>query len=217
MKRFFSLILSFALLLPNLEVLVNAIPASDTQLDETVKGSEGTVYTSESKWYGTCGDNLTWKVDDDTGILTISGTGAMANYTKNSHSPWYWYFESIRSVIIENGVTSIGTYAFYDCIEITTVTIPGSVISIGERAFARCFELTSVTISEGVTNIGDSAFNECSSLTNVIIPESVNSIGIWVFSNCYSLASVTISGSVTNRSEELPRKHRLGKHQILPR
>ncbi|MBR7155112.1 MAG: leucine-rich repeat protein, partial [Paludibacteraceae bacterium] len=71
-------------------------------------------------WSGTCGDNLTWELTD--GVLTISGTGAMSNYTSSS-SPWYSYRSSITSVVIEEGVTNIGNYAFYNCTGLTSVTI----------------------------------------------------------------------------------------------
>ena len=145
---------------------------------------------------GTCGDNLTWTLSDS--VLTISGTGAMANYNT---MPWYKYCLSIQSVIITDGVTSIGDHAFYGCSSLTSVTIPNSVTSIGERAFSGCSSLTSITIPNSVTSIGSSAFVCCSSLTSVTIPNSVTSIGNGAFMYCSSLTSITIPNSVTSIGE----------------
>ena len=104
---------------------------------------------------------------------------------------------NLTSVTISNGVTSIGGYAFYRCYGLTGVTIPGSVTNIGEWAFALCESLTNVTIPYGVTSIADYAFFVCDSLTNVTIPNSVTSIGEWAFA-VTSLTNVTIPSSVIN-------------------
>ena len=135
---------------------------------------------------GTCGTNLTWTLDTESGTLTISGTGSMKNYTSDS-MPWYSYSSSITTVIIEDGVTSIGNWAFRPCSSLTSVTIPNSVTSIGEGAFCYCSSLTSITIPNSVTSIGESAFYNCSSLTSVTIPNSVTSIGHSAFYGCSSL------------------------------
>ena len=141
---------------------------------------------------GTCGENLTW--DLTNGVLTISGTGDMTNYDMDSPFPDL----SISSVIISDGVTSIGEYAFADCYELSSVTIGNSVTSIGQAAFATCTGLTSVTIGNSVTSIGEEAFEDCSSLISVTIPNSVISIGDYAFNYCESLTSVTIGNSVTS-------------------
>ena len=146
---------------------------------------------------GTCGDNLTWVLDDE-GTLTISGTGAMEDYENYDDSPWYDSKTSIISIIIEDGVTSIGDHAFNDCYYLSNVTIPNSVTTIGLYAFSSCRSLTSMTIPNSVTSIGDRAFSGCKSLTSVTIPNSVTSIGDHVFSECYNLSNVTIPNSVTS-------------------
>ena len=148
---------------------------------------------------GTCGENVNWTLDAD-GTLTISGTGAMANYNIDDdyaiRAPWYGSL--VKTVIIKNGVTSIGDYAFHNSRYLTSVTIPASVTSIGNHAFHNCPSLTSVTIPASVTSIGISVFNGCESLTSVTIPNGVTSIGGWMFYGCSSLTRVTIPNSVTS-------------------
>ena len=138
---------------------------------------------------GTCGENLTWELDDQ-GVLTISGTGAIRAYAFEG-------YDSLTSVTILDGVTGIGTYAFYNCDSLSSVMIPGSVTSVGDFSFYKCDSLTSVTILDGVTRIGVSAFSNCGKLTSVTIPDSITIIGGFAFTNCGSLAGVTIPDSVT--------------------
>ncbi len=140
---------------------------------------------------GTTGD-CTWTLDDN-GLLTISGSGAMGNNFVNSTLR-----TNIKSVIIENGVTTIGEYAFYYCTGLTSVTIPNSVTTIGQYAFSNCTVLTSVTIGNSVTSIGNNVFYNCRSLTSITIPDSVTTISNYAFMDCTSLTSVTIGNSVTS-------------------
>ena len=148
---------------------------------------------------GTCGDNVTWTLDA-SGTLTISGKGAMADYYIFS-VPWYDTRSQVKTVIIKNGVTSIGNCAFDGCSSLTSATIPNSVTGIGNWAFYGCSSLTSATIPDSVTSIGEDAFNGCKSLTSVTIPNSVTSIANGAFSNCSSLTSVTIPDGVTSIGE----------------
>jgi ribosomal protein L37AE/L43A len=140
-------------------------------------------------------DNLIWKLYED-GTLNISGTGAMKDYD-NDPSP-ACRNSNVKKVVIEDGVTSIGNYAFWGCSNLTSITIPDSVTSIGDSAFNTCSSLTSLTIPNSVTSIGDSAFNTCSSLTSITIPDGVTSIEFAAFYACSSLTSLTIPNSVTS-------------------
>ena len=124
---------------------------------------------------GKNGDNVTWKLTSE-GTLTISGTGDMADFEWDG-TPWYSVSSQVKSVVIKDGVTSIGDCAFGGCISLTSVSIPDGVISIGFAAFESCSLLTGVTIPNSVTGIGDYAFGYCSSLISVTIPGSVTSIG----------------------------------------
>ncbi len=118
---------------------------------------------------GSCGEDLSWTLDSD-GVLTISGTGKMANYNNIYASPWCdRRRDFIKTVVISEGVTSIGDVAFRNCSGLTSVTIPASVTSIGVFAFDRCSGLTGVTIPESVTSIGGAAFSDCTGLTDISV------------------------------------------------
>lgn len=142
---------------------------------------------------GTCGENLTWSFNTDNGVLTIEGSGAMANYDMGGLLP-----DGATSVNIGNGVTSIGIRAFAYCHDLTSITIPNSVTSIGTGAFLDCYALTSITIPNSVTGIGTEAFRGCTGLTSIKIPNSVTSIGGRFLDGCIGLTSLTIPNSVTS-------------------
>jgi hypothetical protein len=105
--------------------------------------------------------------------------------------------KTVHTVIIKEGVTTIGEGAFEDCVLLTTVIIPGSVTIIGERAFEDCVRLEDIIIPNGVKSIGNRAFNECWSLETVIIPDSVTAIGTDAFGLCSELKTVVIGKGVT--------------------
>ena len=151
-------------------------------------------WADDSGW---CGENVTYSYVLSTGTLTISGTGYMEDFTSSSKVPWNAYSSSINKVVINNGVESIGKYAFYCCTGLTSVEIPNSVKSIGIFAFMGCTGLTSVTIPNSVTSIEYAAFEGCTALTSATIPNSVTSIGIAAFRGCTGLTSITIPNSVT--------------------
>ena len=166
-------------------------------------------------------DNLTWKLYED-GTLNISGTGAMKDYShsEGNQSPVFDN-DTIKSVVIEDGVTSIGNFAFKSCGGLISVTIPDSVTSIGNFAFSGCegltnitipnsvtcigmkvfggcSGLTSITIPNSVTSIDEGAFEFCSSLTSILLPDGITSIGVGAFGNCESLINITIPDGVTS-------------------
>ena len=144
---------------------------------------------------GTCGDNTYWELDN--GLLSIGGEGAITT------NPWESYSNSINEVVIGEGVTGIGNYAFRNCSSLTSVTIPNSVTSIGYNAFSGCTGLTDITIPNSVTSIGSFAFSGCSGLTSITIPNSVTSIGDHAFEGCTGLTGVTIPNSVTSIGESV--------------
>ncbi|MDE7079606.1 MAG: leucine-rich repeat domain-containing protein, partial [Clostridia bacterium] len=116
--------------------------------------------------------------------ITYKGTA----YRVTSIDSYAFYdCSSLTSIKIPRGVTSIGNSAFDGCSSLTSIEIPSSVTSIGEYAFYGCSNLTNIEIPSGVTSIGKYAFYGCSNLTNIEIPSSVTSIGSFAFSYCSSL------------------------------
>ncbi len=133
---------------------------------------------------GSCGSSVTYELDEN-GLLVISGSGDMGIYQGITYCPWHAQRENIKTVIIKNGVTSIGDGAFLGCKGLAdekgfvivrnvlydyvgkdvNVTIPDSVTSIRESAFSGCTSLTAITIPDSVTSIGNGAFYECTGLT----------------------------------------------------
>lgn len=160
-------------------------------------GVGGNAIAASAASSGNCGDNgsnVTWSLDDD-GTLTISGSGKIEDYRSDIDQPWYSNRSDITSVVIEPGVTSIGSLAFYECSNLTSITIPSGFISIGDYAFWNCTGLTSITIQNGVTSIGTGAFWNCTGLTSITIPSSVTSIGVNVFYNCTGLTDITVDSN----------------------
>ncbi|MCI8510336.1 MAG: leucine-rich repeat domain-containing protein, partial [Lachnospiraceae bacterium] len=113
--------------------------------------------------------------------FVIDENGVLTKYKGNS-----------KKVVVPEGVTSIGDYAFNWCSDLTSIELPEGVTSIGDRAFTWCIGLTSIELPERLTSIGDYAFNG-SGLTSIELPEGVTSIGDYAFSDCSSLTSINIS------------------------
>lgn len=148
---------------------------------------------------GKCGDSASWKLDAD-GVLTITGAGPMADY--GAYGPWYIaHLTDIKKVVVQKGVTAIGSYAFASLERVTSVTIPEGVTSIGSSAFENCGlmaygGLGAVTLPEGLTTIGSSAFSG-SYMDSLTLPESLRTIGGAAFEKSH-LKTLTIPGGVTS-------------------
>ena len=144
-------------------------------------------------------DNSNAIIETESNTLIVGfKTTTIPNSVTSIGSYAFYNCSSLTSITIPNSVTSIGSEAFEKCTGLTSVVIPNSVTSIGSSAFSGCSGLTSVTIPDGVTSIGFNAFNGCSNLTSITIPNSVTSIGSSAFYNCSGLTSITIPNSVTS-------------------
>ena len=141
------------------------------------------------------GDGSVMATLSDDGTLTISGNGEMKFWNSSYVVAWDSNRKNIKNVIINNGVTSIGKYAFEGCSNLTSITIPNSVTSIGMSAFYYCTSLTKITIPDSVTSIESFAFGRCTSLTSITIPNSVTSIRYGAFHCCTSLTSINVDSN----------------------
>lgn len=139
---------------------------------------------------GKCGDNLKWNIDN-MGVLTISGTGRM-NSWRIHQTPWENYLRNVNTVIVEEGVTSIGTYSFWQCYSLSTVQLSKGIKEIETCAFWNCENLSSLEFPMGVTKIGNSAFGRCPKLSSIFIPSSVINIGDEAFWECEGLQSIVV-------------------------
>ena len=160
--------------------------------------STASVFAQDCDHSGTTYNGLTWCLK--SGTLTISGEGAI-DYGSNG-TPWYVYRESITSIVIQEGVTSTGGYAFESCINLTSVTLPNSLTTIGLMAFQLCEKLTSINLPNNLLYIGLAAFQGCTDLPSITIPNSVIQIYNAPFSNCKSLMSIDVESENNNYTSE---------------
>ena len=205
---------------PEEEIIDESIPGESENLpEEILEEGEGEDLLAPS---GSCGANLTWTLEK--GVLTILGTGDMDDYSEENEAPWMQYSANIKVVVIAEGVTSIGDYAFASLSAMTQVTISGSVKSIGEFAFCECTALNAIVIPDSVTELGQYAmyhcqalaeafigtgvheinaytFCDCSALVKVVLGNYVERIGLRAFAGCSSLVSLTITGDTPAPTE----------------
>lgn len=173
------------------------VPPNDPDADTSIAG-------------GTLSGGLTWNLTK-AGTLTVSGSGAMPNFGSANEQPWRKNKDQIRKIVIKNGVTGIGSCAFWECgvlsaeispsvteignsafrkTSIIYLTIPSGVKTIGDSAFRECQNLGSMTVSEGVETIGPNAFRACANLASIALPASVREVGAAAFFQCQTMKSV---------------------------
>ena len=154
-------------------------------------------FVSAAEVSGTCGDNLRWTLSE-SGVLTVSGEGNMNLYSELYPAPWYSHRNKIRSIVVEEGVTSIGNRAFRGLEEAVSVTLPSTLKTIGSYAFVNCSKLKMVSFSDGLETIEESAFEKCESLMSVRLPETLKTLERKAFYFCSSLKVMDVPASVTS-------------------
>ena len=151
---------------------------------------------------GKCGDSATWTLDN-TGTLTISGTGATYNYDMdddgNSAAPWCTKarIQRVNKVVVNSGITELGYSMFSNCTQLTSVSLPSGLKRIGSCLFLGCTRLSTITIPSSVTTIESNAFTHCDSITAITLPGGLRTMGDAVCSQMAKLTTATVSGGVT--------------------
>ena len=185
------------------ENLKEQLKAENENLEEQLENSDSTENNQQSdsmsenllkttiaspETSGVCGANLTWYYQN--GVLAITGTGEMTDYSYNwsdqtRDTPWDDLKEQVGWVIIDDGATTVGEYAFSGFKTLSKVILPDSITSIGAHAFSGgCSNLSEITLPNSLTSIGMYAFENCLNLSEVTIPNSVTSIGVHIFLGC---------------------------------
>ena len=181
-------------------VTMEPVWTADETFAVTVKASSGEKYAEKTisiKKFkstdvitGSCGTSATFKIANDE--LTISGTGAMTNFTSGS-TPWNAFLSKIKKVTVEDGITAIGNNSFANAVNLSDVSLPSSLTSVGTYAFSSCGKLTSIDIPDSTADIGMYAFNGCTGLTEITFS---GSIGAMAFNNCSALKTATAEEGV---------------------
>ena len=154
---------------------------------------------------GRCGTNLWFNFYSSSNTLDIyigteGTTGNMTNYNQADQVPWKSVRGQIEKVIIGEGVTGIGNYAFYGCSALRIVEIASTLTNIGNSAFQNCTSLESIDIPDNVTRIGNSAFSGCEQLSSISLPDNMVTIEDFAFESCKALTSFSFPTGVTNIS-----------------
>ena len=146
---------------------------------------------------GKCGAEVGFTVekDGDRVILTVSGRGEMTDWIENTEAPFYPYRDTVTDIVIGDGVTSMGNYAFRGFSELERVTIAGSVIYCGACDFDMCPKLVSLTLNEGTEVIGPKCFEKCTALTSVAFPSTLRAIDFKAFRTCDALTDISYNGT----------------------
>lgn len=202
-------------------------PADDESWDEETR----IAWAPEATWIqnmdgalvarGECGENATWKLTDE-GVLSVRGTGKMTDYSSSTPSPFYEYRQSIKKIVIDKGITSvgagcfsgrggttaiesvelpetitsIGASAFNWCTNLKDIEIPDNVVSIGAYAFYNCDSMTRAILPAGLEEMGEAAFGACDGFETIDIPDALTSLGDCAFANCMNLKSLSLPGNI---------------------
>lgn len=145
-------------------------------------------------------NHTSWKLDEN-GVLIISGSGSMLDFSKPESAPWHAKRDQITAVAVELGVTRIGNFAFADCPNLSEISLPASVKEIGWNAFQNGVSLKKLDLPEGLEMIEGNAFDGCTGLQKVTVPEGVTAVGFGAFQKCDGLISISLPSTLEKLGE----------------
>ena len=157
-------------------------------------GTQGGNAESASGTHGA----LTWNYDKETKTLTLSGSGAMVDFDDADSVPWSAVRTSAEKLVVGDGITTVGSYAFYAMSALKEIDLPVTVTSLGTSSFSFCSKLETLSLPSGVTTIGNSAFEGCGGLVAAFLPASVTVVGDRAFAFCYSMENFIMTGEPTS-------------------
>ncbi len=151
---------------------------------------------------GSCGDDIKWKYEASGNTLTLSGKGNIPSYKSSSEVPWAEAMASVKKIVIKNGVTSVGNYAFYGAAKLEEVDLPDTLSAIGDFAFAYCTSLADIDAPDALVSVGKSAFEACSSLTDITLGAALTNLGSRAFAFCTKLETINVLGEGVEIKDE---------------
>lgn len=145
---------------------------------------------------GSCGENITYEYVSETKTVTLTGTGAMTDYASAAKSPFYNFRNELTTVVIGEGITTVGTYAFANQNKLTTISLPSTMTALKKCAFNQCRAVTSCNFPDSITTIASSACNYWTAFPGAALPASLTTIESNSFGNWQSAAELNIPGGV---------------------
>ena len=227
---------ALSLILGVILVLMLAVSASAETIEvETTEPETDILPLSEDAGgvvaSGECGEGVAWTLDD-TGLLRISGNGAIPDYgiivtvtdpdnniaesTTNGEAPWYEYRDQVTTAVIESGITAIGQEALQGMEKLESVSFPEGLKSISTRAFRGCLALKELSFPAGMTTLGEESFSNCQALTTVTMPDGLTDLGFGIFSYCSALENVRLPSDINQISPSMFESTFALKHIDIP-
>ncbi len=144
---------------------------------------------------GSCGENAYWSVSGDGTVLTIRGSGPMEDYRGAGEVPWRQASAAVAALVVEDGITTLGDYAFQDMKRLAEVRLPGTLTRLGCCVFGGCAGLEEIAVPEGVRILGAKAFSGCTGLTSIALPSSLEAVDMKAFHYDSALRTVFYAGT----------------------
>lgn len=165
------------------------------EMEGTFNRTENVVLSAHWFELKACGEGLTWSLDESATVLTVTGSGAMYDYSATNPAPWSRYSEQITRIVLDPEMTYIGSYAFSGMNALQSVNLNGKLTRIGAFAFHKCQALESVEFGSSLEEIAARAFYQCQALQSVSLPETFKTLGAYAFAECGALRSFKSGGA----------------------